>query len=213
LQIVNLPLEQLKPAPWNSNQMDNRTLARLKESIQKYGIVTNLVVRRLADSSYEVLSGNQRLKLLNELGYSQVLCSVLDLDDGKARLLAQALNHLHGEDDLGLRAELMQDVLKTIPEADVLAILPETAVSLKSLNTLGQMDIAAYLGKWQQALSTRLKTMQFKLTHSQEEMVEEALSQLLLEAKQKRGDSPNTRGTALYLLCKKYLERRENHGS
>ena len=44
MQIVNLPLNQLKPAPWNVNQMDNWTLAKLRESLRRYGVVQNLVL-------------------------------------------------------------------------------------------------------------------------------------------------------------------------
>jgi hypothetical protein len=38
-------------------------------------------------------------------------------------------------------------------------------------------------------------------------LVEEALTQLLPQAKAQLGDSPNARGTALYLLCEAYLEQ------
>jgi ParB family transcriptional regulator, chromosome partitioning protein len=213
MEIVNLPLEKLKSASWNSNQMDTETMKKLRESIRRYGVVENLVVRKLSEEAFEVLSGNQRLKLLTELGYSQVPCIVVDLNDAQARLLTQALNHLRGEDDLGLRAELMKEVLKSIPQAEVLAVLPDTAVSLESMNSLGQTEIADYLKKWEQAQAIKLKHMQFQLTRSQEELVEEALAQLMPTAKQNQGNNPNTRGIALYLLCKNYLEWRKKNGN
>ncbi len=67
--------------------------------------------------------------------------------------------------------------------------------------------IADYLKNWQQAQSARLKHLQFQLTASQSEVVDEALARILPQASQNRGESPNTRGTALFLLCKFYLER------
>ena len=201
-----IPIDQLKPAPWNPNQMDDATLGKLKQSIRLYGIVENLVVRKLSDGNYQVLSGNQRLKILFELGFKTVPCHVVEVDDGKARLLAQALNHIHGQDDLGLRADLMKELLKTIPEADVLAILPETAVSLKSLTSMRQMDIASYLQNWQRAQDTKLKTMQFRLTRDQEKTVEEAINKMLSRARESQ-ICPNVRGTALYILCKTFLQK------
>ena len=212
MQLVNLPLEQLKPAPWNSNQMDSQTLAKLKKSIQNYGLVNNLVVRKLKDQTYEVLSGNQRLKLLTELGYSEIPCIVVELDDAHARLLAQALNHVHGEDDLGLRAQQMQEILQTIPHKEVLTLLPETAISLVALSAMRQMETANYLRMWKSRQANRLRHMQFQFTDSQEETVEKALNQLIPEAKQNQGNSPNARSTALYLLCKNFLERSESDG-
>jgi len=41
------------------------------------------------------------------------------------------------------------------------------------------------------------------------ETVEEALSLILPKAKDEGFDNPNTRGNAIFLLCKFYLERRK----
>jgi ParB family chromosome partitioning protein len=169
--------------------------------------VENLVVRRLRNGRIEVLSGNQRLFELKESGAETAPCVIVDLDDSKARLLAQALNHIHGEDDLGLRAELLKDVLRSIAEDEVLDILPETQESLQALATLGQEDLAEHLAAWQAAQSARLKHLQVQLTASQLEVVEEALRHFKPAAREQRQGNPNTRGTALYLLCQTYLKR------
>jgi ParB family transcriptional regulator, chromosome partitioning protein len=207
MQVVDLPLEKLHEAPWNPNTMDKETLAKLKRSLAQYGLVTNLVVRPIGDDTYEVLSGNQRLKVLNELGYALAPCVLADLDDAHARLLAQALNRIQGEDDLGLRAELVREVLKHLTEEEVLGILPETLVSLKALASLGQQTIAQQLEAWQQAQEARLRHLQFQLTQCQLEVIEEALARIMPQARESRGESPNFKGIALYLLCKAFLEQ------
>ena len=125
-------------------------LDRLTASIRGYGLLIPLVVRPIG-KVYEVLSGNQRLTVVAGLGFKTVPCIIVDLDDARARLLAQALNHLHGEDDLGLRAELLRTVLEHLPVGDVLAVLPESADGLRQLASLGQQEMAAYLSAWQQA--------------------------------------------------------------
>jgi len=119
------------------------------------------------------------------------------------------LNRIQGKDDLGLRAELLREVLKTCPRKEVLAILPETTESLKAMASTGQDTIAEYLQAWQNAQSARLKHLTFQLTFSQLDMVEEALAQAMPMAKGQRGASPNNRGTALYLVCKAYLKEGE----
>ena len=63
------------------------------------------------------------------------------MDDAEARLLAQTLNRLHGSDDLGLKAELLQSVLQDLSQAEVLSLLPETAASLQALGSLSQEDL------------------------------------------------------------------------
>lgn len=209
MRIVELPIEHLKEARWNANEMDPAMAAHLDESLDRYGLVQNLVVRPLGDGNYEVISGNQRFQSLLARGHAAVPCVVVDLDDTRARLLSQALNRIHGEDDLGLRAELVRNVLANLPQEEVLALLPETAESLNSLAALGQEDMAGYLDSWQQAQQARLKHMQFQLTPMQLEVVDEALARVIPEAKSAGGDSPNLRGTALYLICKRLLELEE----
>jgi hypothetical protein len=136
-----------------------------------------------------------------------VPCVVVEADDAHARLLAQALNHVQGQDDLGLQAKLIREVLQSLPPEEVLSLLPDTVQRLQALSTLGQDSIADYLKNWQQAQGARLKHLQFQLTPIQLEVVEEALTQVLPQAKAEPGDSPNARGTALYLLCQAYLEQ------
>ncbi len=111
MKIIELPIARLAGADWNPNNVDPAMRSRLTESLTRFGLVGNLVVRCLPDGLYEVLSGNQRLQVLAELGYTHVPCVVVDLDDSNARLLAQALNRIQGEDDLGMKAELIRHVL------------------------------------------------------------------------------------------------------
>jgi len=210
MQVVDLPVNDLLEAPWNPNQQDPATMARLTESISRHGMVQNLVVRPLGEGTYEVLSGNQRIQVLRRNGEIKVPCVVVELGDAQARLLAQALNRIHGDDDLGLRAELMREVLDGLPQEEVLLLLPETAESLTSLCSLGQEDMAGYLQAWQEAQDARLRHITFQLTLNQLEVVEEVLARLLPRARNSQGDSPNARGTALYLLCLADLEREES---
>ena len=209
MNIQHLPIEQIREAPWNPNSQDEGMKSRLRHSIRRFNLVTPLVVRQIEPSMYETVGGAQRLVALREIGSVDAPCVVVEADDQEARLLSQALNRIHGEDDLGLRAELMREVLDKLPQEDVLSLLPETVESLTSLCSLGQEDVAAYLQSWQQAQEARLRHMQFQLTTAQMEVVEEVMAQLMPRARESQDDSPNARGTALFLLCTAYLEREE----
>ena len=212
MEVVELPVESLKEAPWNANQIDEAMLQRLRSSILKYGFIQNLVVRR-NDNEYEVLSGNQRLKLLREFNVSKVPCVIVGLDDAHARLLAQVLNHIHGSDDLGLRAELLREVLQVIPEQEVMSFLPDTVIGLSGIGSISQETLAGYLQNWEKARAVRLRNLFFKLTLDQLQTVEAAVAQILPEARRAQGINPNTRGTALYLLCKSFLDKEDKHGN
>ena len=208
--VIELPIEVLKEAAWNVNQVDGAMMQRLRTSIEKYGLVQNLVVRQVT-GGYEVLSGNHRLRLLKELDIKKAPCVIVDVDDAHARLLAQALNHIHGDDDLGLRAELIREVLQVLPESEVLAVLPDTIEGLKGMASLGKETIAGYLQNWEKARAVRLRNLIFKLTQEQLQSVEMAIDHILSEAKRHQGISPNARGTALYLICKSFLDRENKH--
>ena len=207
MQTLELPLGQLREASWNANRMNPAMLKKLKTSISRYDLVEPLVVRPLADGSYEVVSGNQRLSVVHELGFTHATCVVVNLDDAHARLLAQELNRIQGEEDLGLRAELIREVLKHLSREEILALLPETEGSLDALASLGQETIAQHLESWQKARESRFRHLTFQVTETQLHVVEGALAQIMPLAKVQRGDSPNTRGTALYLLCERYLKQ------
>ncbi len=207
MKIVELPIEELKEAPWNPNQMDEATLNRLSESLSRYGIVTPLVVRPKEEEFYEVLSGNQRMKAITSLGFKSVPCVAVNLSDPESMLLAQALNNLRGEDDPVLKGNLLKKILASVPEDKVISLLPESKESLEALTSFNQIDLAQHLQAWELAQAARLKHMVLQLTPQQLETVEEAINRIMPDAKEDNSGSPNKRGTAISLLCKFYLER------
>jgi ParB family transcriptional regulator, chromosome partitioning protein len=211
MQVDNLPISQLTEASFNPNRMDSSMLARLSESLDRFGVVQNLVVRRIDQNRYEVLSGNQRLQLLAERGVTEAPCVIIDVDDAQARLLMQALNRVQGDDDIGLKAELIREVLDSIGQEVVMALLPESVESLAALSSLGEIDMAEHLQAWDKAQAARLSHMTFQLSRDQVDLVDEAMETVMAgvsdEAEQA---NPNKRGNALYQLCRAYINERSN---
>ncbi len=206
MEVIDLPLDKLVEAPWNSNTMAEKMLGRLKASIRSFGLVGNFVVRPMSDGDYEVLSGNQRLWVLKELGYTSAPCVIVDMDEAHAKLLAQALNNLHGEDDLGLKAELLREVLERLTQEEVLSVLPETSATLAALSDMGQETMAEHLRAWQEAQGARLSHFQAQLTAEEHILVERVFERIMPEVRRESSDNPNIRGRALYRLCRWFEE-------
>ena len=205
MNIIEIPIDSISPASWNPNELPDEMQARLRCSMDRFGLVVPLVVRPIADGTYETIGGAHRLEIALGVGFDEVPCVVVDVDDADARLLSQALNHIAGEDNLGLRAALIKDVLEKKPIEEVLSILPDSAESLTALSSLGEEDLAAGLAQWQAEQAARLKHMTFQLVPSQLEVVEEALERAGQDVQGDDGN-PNRRGVALYSLAKRFLD-------
>jgi ParB family chromosome partitioning protein len=199
-----IAIEHLTPADWNPNMMDVGMRDRLRRSLERFGLVLPLVVRPVGELQYEVIGGNHRLEAMSEAGHEKVPCVVVQADDTEARLLAQALNNIEGDDDIGLKGELFREVLEVLSPSDVSKLLPESADSLRGLSTLGQADMAASLRAWDMARSARLRHMTFQLSNEQVLLVEKALKRAMPTASKGMGN-PNSRGNALYQISQEYL--------
>jgi ParB family transcriptional regulator, chromosome partitioning protein len=209
VKLVEIRLDKLIEAPWNPNREDASMLQHLETSIRRYGLVEPLVVRPSHDSHFEVLSGNHRLRILKALGLDAAPCVVVDLNDQEAQLLAQALNSIHGQDDLSDKRKVLRTVLETIPVDKVITLLPESMESLRALSSLGQEDLAQHLQAWQKAQEVKLKHMILQFSGQQLAVVEKAIRQVIAQGDTKDSNNPNIRSNAIYLLCKEYLDRRQ----
>lgn len=168
-----------------------------------------LVVRPL-DDAHEVIGGNQQLKVYQQQGAATVPCVEVEADDTQARLLAQALNAVHGEDDLNRKSILVRDLLAAMNVEEVAAILPDTADTLRGLASLGQQQqdagtLADALTAWEKAKVVRLERISFPFTPAQKEVVEEAVARALPRV---TGEEPNRRGLALVEVCTDWLNGR-----
>jgi hypothetical protein len=143
LNIVELDTRALMPALWNANTVSRETLAKIRNSVEQFGVVENSVVRPHPEfpGKYEVLSGNHRLKVYKQLRVKKVPCHVVELDDAMSRVLAQLLNRTRGVDDPAKLAALMDEIHAALPKKDVNKFLAEMAVLPKggALGAMGKL--------------------------------------------------------------------------
>jgi DNA modification methylase len=135
MQTTEIRLEHLLEADWNANQVPPVVLAKLRRSLQEYGVVENLVARAHPERAgyFEVLSGNHRLRLLRELGHTTAPVVLVELDDARARLLAQTLNNTRGSDDPQAYALVLERILQEFEPATVAEFLPESEATIERL--------------------------------------------------------------------------------
>ena len=207
------PLDLLREAPWNPNEAGEGTLRRLGASLVRFGVVVPLVVRSVGDA-YEVLSGNQRLKVLREQGAATVPCVEVQADDARARLLAQALNRVHGEDDLNKKAALVKDLLAAMSAEEAAAVLPDSAEALRGLASIREANpasLAEQVSGWAAVERAKaeagLHVTSFSLSNAQKDAVEHAVGLML--PRLGATEAPNRRGVALAEGCEEWAAGRD----
>ena len=98
-ETVQLPLERLHRFPEHPYKVDdNEEMEALTESIQEYGILNPLLVRRMegSETDYELISGHRRAYAAAKAGLETVPAFVVSLDRNEAAI-ALVDSNLHRE--------------------------------------------------------------------------------------------------------------------
>lgn len=98
------PRKDLKPG-------DNE-YEKIKKSIEKFGYVEPLIVNCKNNNYFKIISGHQRYKVLKYLGYKEIDCILVSLDEKDEKALNIALNKISGEWDNKKLYELLKDFEK-----------------------------------------------------------------------------------------------------
>ena len=100
-------LSDLKAAPYNPRKISPAALKGLQASIERFGVVQDIVVNR---RSGFVVGGHQRVAALKVAGVKEVPVCWVDLDEPEEKALNVALNnpHISGEFDDSLQALLAE---------------------------------------------------------------------------------------------------------
>lgn len=110
MQIEKKSVADLKAAEYNPRKdlkPGDPEYEKLKRSILEFGYVEPVIWNARTGV---VVGGHQRLKVMKDLGYEEVDCVVVDLDESKEKALNIALNKISGEWDNTLLANLLRDL-------------------------------------------------------------------------------------------------------
>ena len=110
LKIVEVAINQLNLAPYNSRKHSREQLLQLEESIKRFGMVDPVIINGAPERLNVVIGGHMRLQALHELGETTVPAVYVNISDiEKEKELNLRLNKNTGEFDLNLLAEFFDE--------------------------------------------------------------------------------------------------------
>lgn len=122
----------LDPNPWNPNVMQEHVLQAARESIQRFGMIDPVVVRKKGRTRFEIIDGEHRWKASDGL-VDPVPCVIVKAGDAEARKMTVILNDIKGRHDTDLLGALLRE-LHIEMDADEFAIaMPYTDAELSAL--------------------------------------------------------------------------------
>ncbi len=143
-RILYLPVWEIHPNPNQPRTVFSvKGLEELSVSIQEHGILQPLTFRRLEDRSYELISGERRLRAARMANLDTVPCILLRADDMESSLLALIEN-------------LQRRDLDFVDEALALE-------QLISTYHLSQEEAARKIGKSQSAVANKLRLLRLSV--------------------------------------------------
>jgi hypothetical protein len=113
LKIKKLSMSELINAEYNPRKdlkENDPEYQKIKKSIDEFGYVEPIIVNENCENNkYRIIGGHQRVKVLNDLGYTDIDCVVVGLDETKEKALNVALNKISGEWDNQKLYEILKD--------------------------------------------------------------------------------------------------------
>ena len=100
MKITKVKISELKQAEYNPRRLTTKQYSDLKASLEKFGLVDPIII----NSDNTVIGGHQRLKIVRELGASEVPTVRVNLSKEDERELNIRLNKNTGEFDLDILA-------------------------------------------------------------------------------------------------------------
>jgi len=109
MKIEKRLIKDLKPAEYNPRQSTQKQEAKLKQSLEKFGVVEPIIVNENEDRNNIIVGGHFRVRELKKLGYKEVDCVLVNLSIQDEKELNIRLNANTGEWDFDILAIQFDD--------------------------------------------------------------------------------------------------------
>ena len=112
MEIIQVKIEELKPAEYNPRALTEKEAKDLKESILRFGMVEPIVVNGAKDRKNVIIGGHQRFYICKELGWKDIPVVYVNIPDiAKEQELNLRLNKNLGHWDFDLLANFDEKML------------------------------------------------------------------------------------------------------
>jgi len=111
METKKISIRELNPACYNpraSLEPGDPDYEKLKQSISRFGHVQPVVWNQRTGN---VVGGHQSLKVLEDLGYTEADCVVVDLGEAEEKTLNVALNKISGRWDIDKLSVIMEELV------------------------------------------------------------------------------------------------------
>ncbi len=103
-KITMIPIDLIRPNPYQPRRkFDQASLDELCQSIQQYGVIQPINVRKITNTHYELVAGERRLRATAMAGHKEIPAIVVDIGEDDSAIMA-LIENLQRE-DLGYMEE------------------------------------------------------------------------------------------------------------
>ena len=204
-RLVRVPIGRVRAHPANSKpDVGGATRKARPQHRPRGALPAELVARPHPDHAedWQLLDGHQRLEAL---GHANAVVFPWPCDDAEALVLLATLNRLEGEDVPARRADLLVELSALLPPEELALLLPEDAAQINDTIALLDLDAERLLADLELAATRQREAgprlVSFAVLPEDEAVIEEAIAAAAAGL-----DGRNTRGRALGLLARRYLD-------
>lgn len=144
-EIYCIPVHLILPNPNQPRRLfSHDTIKELADSVRQYGVIQPITVRRKKDGTYEVISGERRLRAACLAGLLKIPAIVTDMEDEDSAIVS-----------------LMENI-----QRESLGFLEEAAAFKKILSEteITQEELASRIGKTQSYIANKIRLLKLPVS-------------------------------------------------
>jgi hypothetical protein len=140
INVQEVPIDSLKPNPWNPNKQTDFIFEKEKMSIKTHGFIDPILVRE-KDGDLEIIDGEHRFRAARSLGFEKISVNNLgEVSDPVAKQLTIIMNETRGRADADMMSKLLKDIEQSVGLDHMIEVLPYTPTEIEAFTAEASVD-------------------------------------------------------------------------